>query len=309
MFNNLINPFIIYWDVNPDTFDDDIALRICDELVETKIFVLNVRDLSVPLNDGTINILKRLSSKQIRINLTAKSEALEQLHIQEMKKIELAKLYVEFDLFEDLQSSVTRISDWINHGFPVGVSFYLHGKNFKEIPSVLSLCIENNIKDVKFPIQRAGAEKIVYPDSETARWLSEELKRLPLENLRLTIHDPFLWKLIYEKDNPNEEGCNGAKTMMYIDGNYDVTPCPILPVSMGNFRRLSLKEICSSEKRRELRKDLSTPPEECNSCSIVNKCNGGCRGRAYMVFRSFDKLDPACQHDFRLRSIKHKVDF
>jgi len=175
-----------------------------------------------------------------------------------------------------------------------GYLFYLNEKNFRDVPSVISFCIDNNVKELKFPIQRVDKGRIFYPDPEAASRLCQEIRDVPVDRLKLTIHDPFTWQIIYSKDNPNEGGCHGAKTMMYISGNFDVTPCPILPVSMGNLRFSSCKDIFSSEKRREIRDKLSSPPKECGGCPVVSKCIGGCRGRAYALYESFDKQDPAC---------------
>jgi GeoRSP system SPASM domain protein len=293
------NPFIVYWDIDPVMFDNDIALRICDELVETRIFVLNLRDISPTLNKGTVSVLKRLCNEQIKINLTATSTVLEESTMNIMKDPGIATLYIESDSLEDCRSSLPVIMNAVDQGIATGVSFYISESNIRELPAILSTCIENNIKDLKFPIHRADSGNIFYLDSETALWLSKELKKLPLELLQLTIHDPMMWELFHGKDNPNEEGCNGAKTMIYISGDFDVTPCPILPVPIGNLCFVTLKDIFSSEKRRGVRTELSHPPQECSSCAVISTCKGGCRGRAYVLFKSFNKRDPACLLDLQ----------
>lgn len=296
----MINPFIIYWDINPLTCDDEIITRICDELLDAKIFVLNLRDVSAPMSSNTLRILKRLDRKRIKINLTVKNSLLDQSDPDIVKSFQLAQCYIEFALLEDVQSSLTKITDRLRLGLPVGVSFYLTDKNFRELPAVISRCIDNNIRELKLPIQRADEGRIFYPGPEAASRLSEEIRRIPVDNLKLTIHDPFMWKLIYAKDNPNEGGCNGAKTMMFISGNYDVTPCPILPVSIGSLRSFSLKDIFTSDKRRKIREEITSPPKDCGSCPVISKCIGGCRGRAHVFYESFNKKDPACHIDINI---------
>jgi GeoRSP system SPASM domain protein len=289
MNDNLINPFIIYWDVNPDLSENDI-FRICSELVDAKIFVLELRDMSLPLSDVVSTILNRLEREQIKVKLTANSGVLQQ-PLEWLKGI---RIYIEFDSFDKFQSSLDDILDRINQGFTIGVSFSINKTNFSDLQAFIALCIEKNINNIRFPIQRADEKEIYYPAPEDSRRLSEDLNKLDMENLDLSIHDPFLWKLLNKKDNPNENGCNGAKTMMYISRGLDVTPCPIMPYSMGNLSGTSLKEICSSEKRRQVRMELSKPPQECDSCDIAEKCRGGCRGRTYVLFNKFSKKDPAC---------------
>ncbi len=163
-----------------------------------------------------------------------------------------------------------------------------------ELPEFISLCIDNKIENVSIPIQRAYDGDVFYPGPDDARKLSEALDRLDLEHLNISIHDPFLWKMFHGKENPNEDGCNGAKTMMYISKNFDVTPCPILPVSLGNLCTKTLKEIFSTEKRKQIRGTLSKPSHECLDCKLRNGCKGGCRGRVYVQYGNFERRDPAC---------------
>ncbi|MBI5665439.1 MAG: SPASM domain-containing protein [Nitrospirae bacterium] len=290
----MINPFIIYWDINPLTCDDEIVTRICDELIDAKIFVLNVRDVSSPLSINTVRILKRLYGKPIKINLTVSNSLFGQSDVNVLQNLHPSQWYIEFRDIKDMRSSLPKITDSLRLGHSAGVSFYLTDNNFRELPAVISLCVDNNIRELNLPIQRADEGRIFFPGPEAASLLGEEIRRIPLADLKLTIHDPFMWKLIFSKDNPNEEGCNGAKTMMFIAGNYDVTPCPILSFSMGSLRSLSLKDIFSSETRLKIREELTSSPKDCESCPAVGKCVGGCRGRTYALFEGFNKKDPAC---------------
>jgi GeoRSP system SPASM domain protein len=292
----LVNPFLIYWDVNLSTSDDKMILRICDELIEAKIFVLNLRDFSSPISRGTINILRRLYSGGIKINLTANKTVLEN-SVNVIKETGVSKLYVEFDSFVQFQSSVDDIVRLIKDGYSVGVSFNLSEKNYREIPAVISLCEGGKIKELKFPIQRATDDKIFYFDSEKANWLSDELKRIYVKDLNLTIHDPFMWSLFHSSENPNEAGCNGAKTMMYISEHFDIMPCSLLPVYLGNLHSTTLQKIFSSEKRKQIINKLLIPPYNCRDCRVLDKCKGGCRGRTYVISKSFNKRDPACLLD------------
>jgi GeoRSP system SPASM domain protein len=290
----LINPFIIYWDLEPDTsVDDNLISRICEELIAAKIFILNLRDLSGLLSERTVKIIQKLNNSQIKIELSVGSKIFEHPSLMDIIKVE--ELFIEFRSSEELSASIGNIKEYIDQRYSVGVSFYLSRKNFQQLPEVISQCIKNNIDKLTLPIQRANQE-IFYPDLEAAQWLSEKLRQIDLKSLNLTIHDPFIWDLFYNRENPNKEGCNAARTMMYISENFDVTPCPILNVSLGNLREFFLEEIFSSEKRVHVRKELSTPPEECNSCEKVNTCRGGCRGRTYTIFGHYNKPDPGCYY-------------
>ncbi|MBW1869445.1 MAG: SPASM domain-containing protein [Deltaproteobacteria bacterium] len=283
----LINPLIVYWDITPDLSDDDIVLRICGELADTGIFVLDLRDMLPKQGGVTEQILKRLSKEQIKIKLTTDSSVL----LQPVELLKSAQLFIEFDSVEQFRSRLGDLLDSIKKGYVTGVSFAFNSRNFMELPGFISLCIDNNIENIRIPIQRAYEREVFYPDQDK---LSEALDKLDLEQLNLSIHDPFLWKMFYKKENPNEDGCNAAKTMMYISKDFEVTPCPIMPISMGNLRETSLKEIFSSMKRQDVRNKILLEPDECGACSLLDKCRGGCRGRTYVISGSLNKKDPAC---------------
>ena len=289
MTDNLINPFIIYWDVNPSASDDDI-LRICNELVEAKIFVLDLRDLSSPLSNAANKILGRLEKEQVRIKLNVNKDILG----EPAERLRGVQVFIQFERLEQFRSSLDDVLRLINQGYSIGVSFDLDEINFSDLPNFISLCIDYNIENIRIPIQRADDKKIFYPDAESAGRTSADLNKLDMEKLNLSIHDPFLWKLLHKEDNPNEDRCNGAKTMMYISKDLDVTPCPVMPFLLGNLHEMSMKEIISSEKRRRVREELAMSPGECVPCNVADKCKGGCRGRTYVLFRIFDKKDPAC---------------
>ncbi len=289
MTANLINPFIIYWDIDPSASESDI-LRICNELAEAKIFVLNLRDLSSPLREAAKKVMDRLKSEQIKIHLTVSQDILG----EQMEGLREVHLYIQFERLEQFRSSLDDIMKLMNQGYPVGVAFTLNKENFSGLPDFVSLCIENGITDITFPIQRAYEGEIFFPDHESASRVSENLRKLDMETLNLSVHDPFLWKLMHDKENPNEDGCNGAKTMLFISKDLEVTPCPVMPFFMGNLHETSLKKIFSSEKRLMVREELSRSPGECVSCEIANKCKGGCRGRTYVLYNMFKKHDPAC---------------
>lgn len=290
--DTLINPIIIYWDIDTSASDKDIS-GVCNEIVGAGIFVLNLSDHCVPLNKNTFRILDRLGGEKIKINLSVSSSVPEE-SMDIIRDAAVAKLYIDINSCEELKNSLEIIKRIKNEGWTTGVSFALDKNNFQDIPELLFMCIDNQIEDITFPIRRYDDGNIYYPDAEESGWLVNELKKTDIVNLNLSIHDPFLWRLFYSKENPDEEGCNGAKTMMYINKNLEVTPCPIFPFVIGNLRDSSLQDIFSSEARRKVRTEISIAPLECNSCRILSKCKGGCRGRAYTLFKGFDKKDPAC---------------
>jgi len=293
--NNLGAPIIVYWDITPLLhIKPNIIQRIYDDLLSNKIFILNMWDSSPSLSTECSIILKKLKDKDININLTVSYSA---LVISDLKNFmpALKKILIQVESFEQLASIIDKIQFKKTETPPVGISFTISEPTFKNIPDVLRLCSKTGINDIHFPIQRStGEQKIFWPDKEKFFWFLEESKNLKTDGLNIIIHDPFLWKIFNRGVKQEEKRCQGGNTMVYISGNLDVTPCPLLPIVLGNLKSATLTEIFSSFERQQIRRQLSIPPHECEKCDKLNECKGGCRGRAYLIHKTFDKRDPAC---------------
>jgi radical SAM protein with 4Fe4S-binding SPASM domain len=80
-------------------------------------------------------------------------------------------------------------------------------------------------------------------------------------------------------------GCLAGKQYLRIYPNGDVTPCPYLPLSLGNVTETPLTEIWrDSPVLAELR-DPDQLEGKCGACGFRQLC-GGCRARAYGLDRT-----------------------
>ncbi|MCP1662158.1 MAG: radical SAM protein [Methanocalculus sp. MSAO_Arc1] len=75
-------------------------------------------------------------------------------------------------------------------------------------------------------------------------------------------------------------GCLAGITYCRIYANGDVTPCPYLPVSAGNLRNTTFKEIWNSSELFHALRNQDNLTGRCGICSYRTIC-GGCRARAY----------------------------
>ena len=81
-------------------------------------------------------------------------------------------------------------------------------------------------------------------------------------------------------------GCMAGLNYCRIYPNGDVTPCPYLPIKLGNIREKSFKEIWTNA---DLFKALRSPDSlkgKCGVCEYKSLC-GGCRARAYGLSSDF----------------------
>ena len=75
-------------------------------------------------------------------------------------------------------------------------------------------------------------------------------------------------------------GCLAGITYCRIFANGDVTPCPYLPVSVGNVRTTSFSDIWYHADLFNALRDPDLLTGKCGRCSYKTSC-GGCRARAY----------------------------
>jgi radical SAM protein with 4Fe4S-binding SPASM domain len=81
-------------------------------------------------------------------------------------------------------------------------------------------------------------------------------------------------------------GCLAGLYYCRIYPNGDVTPCPYLPIKLGNIREKTFSEIWFSSPVFKNLRDFNTLKGKCGACEHRNLC-GGCRARAYGLSSDF----------------------
>jgi len=97
------------------------------------------------------------------------------------------------------------------------------------------------------------------------------------------------------------KGCVCAQNIAFIDHRGDVQPCSYFPVSAGNVKTKSLREIWRGSELFLSLRDFGAYKGRCGACEYLKVC-GGCRARAEVL--SGDPLgeDPLCSYvPLRLR--------
>jgi AdoMet-dependent heme synthase len=81
-------------------------------------------------------------------------------------------------------------------------------------------------------------------------------------------------------------GCISGLYYCRIYPNGDVTPCPYLPIKLGNIREKSFKEIWFNSKVFQDLREPNSLKGKCGICEYRSLC-GGCRARAYGLSNDF----------------------
>ena len=81
-------------------------------------------------------------------------------------------------------------------------------------------------------------------------------------------------------------GCMAAMYYCRVYPNGDITPCPYLPIKLGNIREQSFKDIWFNSKVFKALRDPNCLKGKCGKCEYRTLC-GGCRARAYGLSSDF----------------------
>lgn len=282
-------PITVHWDLAPCTPFDDSLSGICDEILACRPLMLQLYDPS-PLQGGGVRaILDRFRGEPVSVSLTVHPSCLNSLAGITLSELGVKELLVACDGLEVLRN----IPDMAE----TGISFFVSRDNWRELPAVVSFCAERGISRLVLPMQRLyNREEPFLLNVDEQEQLAQAIAAVGgVSSLRLTIHDPFLWRVFNPGIPFPQAGCQAANTMIAISPDGGVYPCPTLPYKLGVLGSTSLKEIITSPAKKELRKRILLHPAACSACDEVAICRGGCRGRSYVLHESFDDVDDACR--------------
>ncbi len=109
---------------------------------------------------------------------------------------------------------------------------------------------------------------------------------------------PHIYRFLYEEGYSIPEGTRGCLAginYMRIDPEGNITPCPYMPVTVGNIKEKSLTSIWEDSPYLKLLRG-GAYKGRCGICEYIEIC-GGCRARALTVKGNFMEEDPFCNYN------------
>ena len=287
-------PIRLYWDVSPAPpggFLDYPA--ICRDIVSLRILSINLIDLVPGVSEAGQEVLQSLKGCDAAVSLTVAPESLTRQLLGRSGELGVRTVLVRIGAAGQLAC----LPDVWQHKPSVGICFDITAASWRQIPEVLRYCSDNGIMFLSLPMQRLqDKQRSFYLTPAEKVELAAMLEREPIPaGLKLTIHDPFLWKLFFPQVSFPDGGCQAANTMLYISPAGDVFPCPMLPLQLGNLHSVSFRDIALSDAKKHMRQEIVSLPTDCLSCAVSLTCKGGCRGRACVEHGCLDSADPGCR--------------
>ncbi len=292
----LKSPLRAYWDLSPFPRDGLVDYRaICGEIRAARVLSLNLLDTTVPVSRACIEILEEFRKDAVSISLTISREAFTSSTVSLLSGLSVKSLHVQVSSLPELRVVAERMPEAAGSSVALGISFAPVNGALEDIPEALHIGVRSGVRNFVLPMERlVGGAVPARINRDRQGEIRARLRPLEYGAMRIVVHDPFIWEMIFNGRDFPGGGCQAAHSMVYIYPQGVVYPCPSLPVPLGDLRLKSMRAIFSSEERLNLRKTLAMPAEECRDCGEVSACHGGCRGRAFVLNGDLNKTDPAC---------------
>ena len=287
----LSTPIRVYWDLTPLPVDPPDHEKIIAGIIELKILNLDITATGSALLPSFFKVLEKCAAARLGVTLTISPSSLTTTTAELLASAPPKELLFEVTGIDALHS-LTPLPPSV-----AGVSFPLCEQNWQQIPEVVRFCSQKGFKRLVFPMQRVYRGEVPFHiPASGLKAISDALSSFqPDPCLKITVHDPFVWRAIFPRTPFPEGRCQAANTMLSIDQAGVAYPCPVMPVPLGDLNQTTLKEIAKGELKKSIRSRLLALPRECAGCADAESCKGGCRGRGERISGSWDALDPACR--------------
>lgn len=203
-------------------------------------------------------------------------------------------------------ASSTGIEQLVDAGIAVTLNVTVSHLNAGQARRIITFGSHAGVKRVGFSrLVPAGRGRALLSQMLTPAQVKElyiELFSLELKGIEVVTGDPVAAQMNRKTEadagTTAISGCAAGVAGLTIQPNGNVTPCRRVPLSLGNVRRDSLREIWAASPVLEALRDRSRYKGKCGVCTRWARCRG-CRAIAYAWSRSrgdddFLGDDPQC---------------
>jgi GeoRSP system SPASM domain protein len=219
----LSTPIRIYWDLTPLPAEPPDHGRIAADITALKILNLDITATGQSIPHSCFSAIKTCAAARMGITLTVSPGALTAAATEALALHPPKELLFEVTCIDELHSLAPLPAA------VAGISFPLCTENWPQIPEIVRFCSRHGFKRLVFPMQRLyQGEAPFHVPASGLKSISASLSSFtPDSCLRITAHDPFVWRAIFPQTPFPNGRCQAANTMLSIDQNGFVYPCPV----------------------------------------------------------------------------------
>ena len=199
----------------------------------------------------------------------------------------------QHDAFRGVIGSWRRALDGIDtcveHGIAVQVNTTVTQQNYDEIDDIMALAEEHGASAFHLfflvPTGRGVEVEDISADMYE-QMIDGVLEKIADAKYNLNVRPvcaPQFMRIASQKGLELERwtrGCIAGLTYCRIYPTGEVTPCPYLPVKLGNIRETHFRDIWFHSPVLKALRNFNNLKGKCSACEYMDIC-GGCRARAY----------------------------
>jgi radical SAM protein with 4Fe4S-binding SPASM domain len=285
------------------TFEE--AKQLIDQIAEVSSPMLILSGGEPLLRKDIFEIIKYGTEKGIKMAMGSNGYLLNNETAKKLKDAGIKTVSISIDSaipekhdeFRGVKGSWQKAIDAINalreNGILVQVNTTLTQDNYDEIDDIMTLAeklgVENFHLFFLVPTGRGGKiadiSPAMYEDMIKNTFAKTSRHRL---NVKPSCAPQFM-RIAKDLNLDMRQWIRGCVAGMYycrIFSNGEVTPCPYLPVKLGNIKEKSFKDIWFNSEIFKALRNPDTLKGKCGECEYKILC-GGCRARAYGLSSDF----------------------
>jgi uncharacterized protein len=161
---------------------------------------------------------------------------------------------------------------------PVAISTALGSHNLSELPMLVDLLVDKDLKSV-------GINPIIIVEENVQNPVIEKMLEVIEYGESKGFHVSGLWDRVIERLDHGVTGsfCGAMGSELSILPNGDIYPCQAQPFRLGTLEDLETRSIFATDMYKKIALRVAGNLPECQGCEIEGLCGGGCAADAFTV--------------------------
>lgn len=281
------------------------AKNLIDQICEVSKPLLVLSGGEPLLRSDIYELIRYGASKGLKMGLGSNGCLIDNDAAKKLKEAGIATVSIsldshipeQHDKFRGVKGSwgkaVNAIKALRKNGVLLQVNTTVTQQNYDQIDDIMSLVEKLGVENFHLFFLVPTGRGIKIDDISPAKY--EEMIRTTFEKAalhRLNVRPscaPQFMRIAKDMDLNMSRWIKGCIAGLYycrIYSNGDITPCPYLPIKIGNIREKSFKKIWSNSEMFITLRNFSALKGKCGDCEYSALC-GGCRARAYGLSSDF----------------------
>jgi len=281
------------------------AKNLIDQISEVSRPLLILSGGEPLLRADVFELIKYGVSKGLKMGLGSNGSLIDSDVAHKLKKAGLTTVSISLDSSKpelhdqfrgvtgSWKKAVNAIKVLRENNLLVQVNTTVTQQNYKEIDEIMSLAEDLRVENFHLfflvPTGR-GVKMTDISPSKYEAMLKTTFAKTSKHNLNVKPScAPQFMRIAFNEGLDMRQWIRGCIAGLYYCRVYpdgEITPCPYLPIKLGNIREKSFKEIWFNSEFFNSLRNLKSLKGKCGYCEYNSLC-GGCRARAYGLTNDF----------------------